>query len=133
MLGHIHGRASVLAAQGQALHHTNQNQYDRREPPRGGKRRHQANRKGGASHNRERREEGVFSTDEIADPPKKQSAKWADHESDRKRGEVGDQRKGVVIGRIKFEREYGGQAAEDKKVIPFDHRPERSGYDYQGQ
>jgi hypothetical protein len=133
VFGHVDGCASVFAAESHTLQHANQNQHDGREPAGRGECGQQADGKCRAAHDGERGQKSIFAADKIADAAEKQSAEGSNGEAHGKSGEIGDEREGIVIGRVELQRKNGGKAAEDKKVVPLDHGAERGGDDDQGE
>src|SRR5258708_5558302 len=122
MFRYVDRGAAVLTANGKPLQRANKNENHGRNPPtrlEAGKKPDQGC---GAAHNAERDEKSVLAANQIADAAKEQRPERPDHEADSERGKIRDVSEGLIPGRIKFLGENGGKAAEDKKVIPLNHR-----------
>src|ERR1700751_3609955 len=82
--------------------------------------RQKSDRCGGCAHDPEGRNKSDPPADEIAHTPKEQRAEWPNEKSHSEGRKIGDQRKCVVTGRIKFDGENRCERAENIEVVPLD-------------
>ena len=122
VLGDVHRRAAVLAAERQPLQHADEQQRNRRRDADGVIRRQESDGRRRAAHDEQRHQEGALAADEIADAAEEQRAERPHDEADGEGGEIRDEGQRVVAGGIEERRDDRGQAAEDIEVVPLDHR-----------
>jgi hypothetical protein len=129
VLGDVHRRAAVLAAEGQALEEAEHEEDRRREDADRRIRRQHADEERRQAHDGERDEERVLASDQIADAPEDDGP---ERPHDEARGEQRprlDQRPRRIPGREHQRGHDHGQTSEDVEVVPLDHRAEAGGKD----
>src|SRR6202035_3544053 len=117
MLGDIHCRTTILAAESQALQHADNDQNNGSEPTGrlvGGQ---EANQRGCTAHDTQGDEKSVFAADDVTDASEEERAERAYQEANRESCQICDISEGVVAGRIEFQRQNGGEASEDVEVV----------------
>ena len=125
MLGHVGGRPTILAAERQTLRQTQRNQNNR-----GGKADRcrvgqQADDEGRQTHDQDGDEEGVLSSDDVADAAEHDGAEGAHQEA----GGEGEQREDIArrrrIGREELRADNAGERSVKIEIIPFENSTER--------
>ncbi|MDT4836226.1 hypothetical protein FQZ97_699140 [compost metagenome] len=122
MLGDIDRRAAVLAAQGQALEHTQADQDDRRRHTDGGVSGQQADGEGGQAHQQDGDQEGVLAADHVAEAAEHQRPERANQEAGGECHQGEDEGRGVVDPGEELLADDGGQGAVEKEVVPLEDR-----------
>ncbi len=129
MLRHIGRRAAIFAAQRQALQHAQRDQDHRRGDAPARRPRQQADQEGRQAHDHDGDEEGVFASDEVADPPEHQRAERPHQEAGRKRQQREDVAGGFRILCEERRADERGQRAVKIEVVPLEDGAERGGED----
>jgi hypothetical protein len=118
VLRNVDDGTAIFAADREAL---DQSQHDQRNPCSvthagiGGK---EADQGRAASHHHDGDEEGIFSTDQIADAAEDHCADRPDHEAGRKSTERSKHGGGRVVRRKQYRAHEHGQRAVDEEVVP---------------
>ena len=115
-------RAAIFAANGKPLHRANDNENYRRNPTAGFEAGEKPDQRGRPAHHAECHKKRVLAAHQVPDTAEKQRAERPHDEPDGERGKIGNVRESLVARRIEFLREHCCEAAEDKKVVPLDHR-----------
>src|SRR5262249_4902118 len=124
VLGDVDRGAAILATDRQTLQQSQGDQDNWREPPGGRIGGQKANPSGPPAHDNQRHQKGIFAAHQIADPTEEQRAEGPDHEAYREGRQVGQVSEGVVARWVELQGQDGGETAEDKEVVPLDHRSE---------
>ena len=125
MLGHVGGRAAVLAAEGETLEEAQGDEDDRRRDAERRVAGEQADDEGRAAHQEDGDEEGVLAADQVAEPAEHDGAEGADEEAGREGEEGEDERGGLVHRHEEVLGDDRGQRAIQVEVVPLKHRTER--------
>ncbi len=131
MLGDVDGGAAIFAAEREALEQAEADQQRGGEQAGVGVGREEPDRRGGAAHQADGDEKGVFAADAVAEPAEQEGAEGPDPETGTEGGEAGEGRGGWVVGGEEQAAEQGGEDAVDEEVVPFEHRAQRAGGDHQ--
>jgi hypothetical protein len=122
MLCDVHSGAAIFTANGQTLQRADKDEGHGGNPAASMEAGEKTNRCGCTPHDAQGDKKRVLATHHVTNSPKEERSKGPHNESHRKRGKVRDVGKGLIAGGIKLLRENDGKAAEDKKIVPLDHR-----------
>ncbi len=122
MLGNVGRGTAVFAAEGQALQQAQGDEQNWCQPADCRVGRQQTDREGGAAHNHDGYEEGVFAADEIAEAAEDQCAEGADQEARGVGGEGRQQRCGIVTRGEEQRRKERRQRCVEIEIVPFENR-----------
>ena len=125
VLGHVGGRAAVLAAERQALQQTQRDENDRRGDADGGVARQHADERGRCAHDDDGDQEGVLAPDEVAEPAEHQRAERPHEEAGGERQQREDVGGGVVDAGEELLGDDRRERAVEIEVVPLEHRAER--------
>src|SRR3989441_9459087 len=124
---------AVLTPQREALNQPQDEEEDRGGEPDLCVRRDGTNKGRREAHPGQRNQEGVFPSDEVADPAKDERPKRPDEKTDRKECD-GRQKRGDGIGFCEeLRRQHPGQASEDVEVVPFNDGTNRGCHEDQAE
>ncbi len=125
VLGHVDRRTAVLTAEGQALGETEEQEDRWREDADRLVRRQEADDDGRDAHDRDRHQERVLASDDVADPAEDDRAKGPDEEARGVGGERRQERRGGVGAREEDRRQERREGRVEIEVVPLDDRPGR--------
>jgi hypothetical protein len=129
VLGHIGRRATILAAKRQALQQAQSNQDRGCQEADLIRRRQSTDDEGGRPHDKDRDQEGVFTPDQVAQPPEHQRAERP-HQKTRGKGQQGENvARGFVVLAEELGADHRRERTVEVEVVPLEDGAERRGDD----
>jgi hypothetical protein len=130
VLGHVGGRAAVLAAERQPLQQPQQDEDHRRGDADPCVRGQEPDQEGRDAHDHDGEQERVLAPDEVAEPSEDERPERAHGEARRERQQREDERGGGIDGGEELPADDRGERAVQVEVVPLEHRAERRREDH---
>ena len=133
VLGHVSGRAAILASKRQSLQQPKRHEHDRSSHANSLVDGNAPNQHRGAPHDRERDQKGVLAAHSITHTPKQYCPEGPHREAGGKSGQAREEGCGWISPGEEQRREEDRKTSVEVEIVPFDHGADGGGRDHKTQ